>query len=86
VEVSPLICICHITTAVAPDGYRSAATVVIFPVVQALTGAGLTIIGRTLRLARRWSRRRLTAACEIGRQAGAVGDSPAGKGSLRSPS
>ncbi len=58
----------------------------IFPVVQALTGAGLTIIVLTLRLARGWQRRTLTAAYETGRQDGAVGDSPAGKGSLRSPS
>jgi hypothetical protein len=66
--------------------YRSAAAaaviVVIFSVVQALTGAGpltgagaLTVIVLTLLLARR----RLTTAYETGRQDCAAGDSPAAK-------
>ncbi len=68
--------------AVAPGGCRSAATatVVILPVVRALTAAdALTVIVLTLLLARRAQRRRLTTAYETGRQDSAVSDSPAAK-------
>ncbi len=73
----PLICICHLATAVATDGHRSiaTATVVIFPVVQAIVAiivlAALVI---AFLLLRRRQRRKLAVAYEAGRQDGSLGD------------
>ena len=84
----PFACICRITTAVMSDGQRSAAavTVVVFPIVQVLTGmAALIAIALTLALARRWQRRRLAAAYETGRRDGDVGNGPPGVDSPAHP-
>lgn len=67
----PAICICHITTTVTSGRLRTAAsaTVIIFPVVPAMTGLGvLTLLVLTFLLARRRQRHRLTAAYEAGQR------------------
>jgi hypothetical protein len=72
----PLICICKITTAVVSDGHRTiaAATVVIFPVLQVLAGAGLLVVLLlAFLLARRYQRRRLAVAYQAGHHVGGLG-------------
>ncbi|HUK67809.1 MAG TPA: hypothetical protein VLW50_03480 [Streptosporangiaceae bacterium] len=69
----PLMCVCHLTTAVATGGHRSiaTATVVIFPLVRALAAlAALAALVVAFLLLRRRQGRRLAAAYEAGRQAG----------------
>lgn len=67
----PVVCICHVTTAVVTDGHRSAATVtiVIFPLFKVLIGlAVLVVLVLAFLIWRRHQRRRLAAAYEAGRQ------------------
>ena len=73
----PLLCVCHLTTAVVSDGHQSVATatVVIFPLVQALIGLGVLVaLVLAFLLLRRYQRRKLTAAYEAGRQDGGLDD------------
>ena len=67
----PVVCICHVTTAVVTDGHRSAATVtiVIFPLFKVLIGlAVLVVLVLAFLIWRRHQRRRLAAAYEAGRE------------------
>jgi hypothetical protein len=67
----PVMCICHVTVAVVSDGRHSTAvaTVVIFPVVQVLSGIGaLVALLAAFLLARRYQRSKLTSAYEAGRR------------------
>ena len=73
----PLICVCHVSAAVVTDGRRSvaAATVVIFPVVQALIGRGVLVaLVLAFLLFRRHQRRQLSAAYEAGLEDGVPND------------
>jgi hypothetical protein len=75
----PVMCVCHVKVAVFSDGRRSmaAATVVIFPVVQVLSGIGAIVaLLAAFLLARRYQRSKLTAAYEAGRRHKAIDGQP----------
>jgi hypothetical protein len=75
----PLVCVCHVTTAVLSDGHRTVATatVIIFPVIQVLSGIGILLaLVLAFLVARRYQQRRLAGAYQAGRRFDGPGEIP----------